>query len=166
MWQTKGTKTCVQWAAGLGTFQQAPAQWCQSIKHVPDAHETAFRNDALPHSGGDGAKVEVSRLSKLIFPWKLWWLKFFLFSSQNPFFLTFLYLFSSSSLHCFSSSLVFSPSFVYISLFFSSKKHLSHSHSYSFSRSLPASCKATDSEMQESWPHLPEMGKKKKKHKE
>ena len=107
----------------------------------------------FPLSRGEGDKLEVFRLSELTLPWKLWWRKFF-FPHRTPSFLP-----SFPSYLLFLLPCLF-LSFVCISIFFSSKKHLSHSHSYSFSRLLPASCKATDSEIQENWPHLPEMKKR------
>lgn len=58
--------------------------------------------------------------------------------------------------HCFSSSLSFP-------FLFSSKKHLSHSHRYSFSRSFTWPVARLQIQMQESWPHVPEMKKKKKR---
>lgn len=87
MWQAKVTKTCVQRAAQLGTFQRAPKQWWQSIKRMPDSLETSFRNDALPSFRRWRSQVrEVFRLSELILPWKLWWHKFF-FIHRTPSFL-------------------------------------------------------------------------------
>ena len=120
----------------------------------------------FPHSGGEGAKSEVSRLSEVILPGKLWWLKFF-FLPRTPSFLpsftSFLLLPPTVSPPPLSFPL---PLSVFL-FFFSSKKHLSHSHRYSFSRSLPASCKATDSDARKlascTWD---EKKKKKKKHKE
>lgn len=132
MWQTKGTKTCVQWAAGLGTSHQAPKRWWQSIRHMPcQTHLRPFRNDALPSLRRWRSQVRGVSALRGDTPWEAL-MTYILFPSQNPFlflpsFTSFLLLPSTVS----PPPLVF-PLPLSVSLFSSSKKHLSHSHRYSF----------------------------------